>query len=87
MSVIQLEDGRVLSGLVLTTTEQSIELQTQTDRLTLPMDEIEEIQLTTLSPMPDGLLDNLSEQQLKDLFAYLRQPTQVPLPEDGSSVP
>jgi hypothetical protein len=31
--------------------------------------------------MPDGLLDQLSEAQVRDLVAYLRHPTQVPLPE------
>jgi putative membrane-bound dehydrogenase-like protein len=87
MSLIQLADGRLLSGLILTRTPQTVELQTQTDRLTLPVEDIEEIRLTTLSPMPDGLLDDLSDQQLRDLFAYLRHPTQVPLPDEKSSVP
>jgi putative membrane-bound dehydrogenase-like protein len=82
MSLIKMEDGRVLSGLVLLRTPQSLELRTQTDRLTLSMEQIEQIQLTGLSPMPDGLLDNLTEQQLRDLFSYLRHPTQVPLPEE-----
>ena len=28
--------------------------------------------------MPDGLLDNLSPDQIRDLIAYLMQPAQVP---------
>jgi hypothetical protein len=31
--------------------------------------------------MPDGLLDQLSDPQIRDLVAYLRHPTQVPLPD------
>jgi len=31
--------------------------------------------------MPDGLLDTLSASEIRDLIAYLSQPTQVPLPD------
>jgi hypothetical protein len=31
--------------------------------------------------MPDGLLENLSDQEIINLIAYLQHPTQVPLPE------
>jgi hypothetical protein len=33
--------------------------------------------------MPDGLLEKLSQKQLRDLFGYLMHPQQVPLPEEG----
>lgn len=39
--------------------------------------EIEELADRELSLMPDGLLDNLSEEQIRDLFAYLTSPYQV----------
>jgi putative heme-binding domain-containing protein len=40
--------------------------------LTLARDAIEEMKPTKTSIMPEGLLKDLSEQQVRDLFAYLR---------------
>jgi putative heme-binding domain-containing protein len=81
MSVVELQDGRVLNGLIVNSTQQSLQLQTPTELLTLSAAEVQQTAKTELSPMPDGLLDNLSEQQIRDLFEYLRTPAQVPLPE------
>lgn len=81
MSVVELRDGRVLNGLITGRTDQSLQLQTVTELLTLSTEDIQQTVRTVLSPMPDGLLDNLSEQQIRDLFEYLKHPTQVPLPD------
>jgi len=32
--------------------------------------------------MPEGLLQTLTAEQIRDLIAYLMHPTQVPLPEE-----
>lgn len=77
MSIIETEDGQVLNGLIVSTTDKSMALQTQTDLLTLAQDDIANVTTTSTSPMPDGLLDNLSDQQVRDLFAYLMSPGQV----------
>lgn len=81
LSVVLLADGRVLSGVVLDQNDRTVTLQTLQERLTIPADEINEISPTDRSPMPAGLLDQLAEGQICDLIAYLRHPTQVPLPE------
>jgi len=39
---------------------------------TLPLDQIAEMKSAGLSLMPEGLLNSLKEQQVRDLFAYLR---------------
>ncbi len=78
MQIVVLKDGRTLSGLVATQDGRSLQLQTATDRLTILRDDIEEIRATSLSPMPEGLLANLSANQIADLFAYLMHPQQVP---------
>jgi putative membrane-bound dehydrogenase-like protein len=85
MSVVVTTDGRVLNGLVVSQNAKMIRLQTQTDQQVIPRHEIEETLQTKLSPMPDGLLDNLGPGQVRDLFAYLMVPAQVPLPEDVST--
>jgi hypothetical protein len=33
--------------------------------------------------MPEGLLDPLNEQEIRDLLYYLSRPGQVPLPDGG----
>jgi hypothetical protein len=41
-------------------------------RIVLPLGVIESISATGVSLMPEGLLDGLSDQEARDLFAYLR---------------
>ena len=81
MTVLLTDDGRVINGFVTDETERMISLQTATEQLTLEADSIQSRKLTDKSPMPDGLLDNLTDRQVRDLIAYLKHPTQVPLPE------
>lgn len=77
MSVVRTTDGRVLNGLVVRRDEQKLVLQTATELMTLAGDEIEEIRATGKSAMPDGLLQNLSPDEVRDLIGYLMSPVQV----------
>jgi putative heme-binding domain-containing protein len=83
MSVVAMNDGRVLNGLVRAQTQRTLTLQTQTEPLVLDRSEIERISPSPLSLMPDGLLAPLSETETGDLLAYLTHRTQVPLPKSG----
>lgn len=78
MHVLALRDGRVLNGLVVRRDKTSLILQTATDKLELPVDEIVEVKQTSLSSMPEGLLKPLSREQVLHLLAYLQHPHQVP---------
>lgn len=80
MSVLLTEDDRILNGLVIDESERAITIQTATEKLTLAKDAIQDRKLTEKSPMPDGLLDSLSGDQVRDLIEYLRHPTQVAMP-------
>ena len=71
MELVQTESGRVLTGLVVDETELAITMQTANERVVLPKSEIEERTLSKLSMMPDGLLQSLSNEQVRDLFGYL----------------
>ena len=55
-------------------------MQTATERVTLSPDDIEGVKDSPLSLMPEGQLDALSKEQVRDLIAYLSGKTQVPLP-------
>jgi putative membrane-bound dehydrogenase-like protein len=84
MSIVVTEDGRTLSGQIVSRDERILVLQTPTEQLTLPVAEVLSVQETTLSPMPDGLLDRLTPAEVRDLFAYLSGPTQVPATEGSA---
>lgn len=76
MHVLALIDGRVITGLIESENADSVAVLTTTDRVVLPLDEIEQRKGSDLSIMPSGLLENLREQEIRDLFGYLqrRQP-------------
>lgn len=78
MSVVELNDDRTLNGLVAARTERMITLKTQTETVTLERTAIQSIRESSLSLMPEGLLEGLSEAQVRDLIAYLMGRSQVP---------
>jgi putative membrane-bound dehydrogenase-like protein len=83
MSVVALRDGRVLNGLVRGQTDRTLTLQTPTEVQYLDRDDIDELQSSPLSLMPEGLLDPLSREEIRDLIAYLMNRAQVPLSGEG----
>jgi putative heme-binding domain-containing protein len=71
--LVETTDGRVLTGFPVDQDKQVTILRGLDGQdVTLRADEIENVLPSGRSLMPDGLLEGLSEQQLRDLFAYLR---------------
>jgi len=66
-----LDDGRVVSGLLERRTADAVVFRTAAGRETLPADEIEELRDAGVSLMPEGLLDGLTDDEVRDLVAYL----------------
>ncbi len=65
-------DGRVISGLVSERSEQRIVLKVQGGKLeVIPMDDVEEIQDNEHSLMPEGLEEQMTREEMADLFALL----------------
>ena len=85
MSVVELKDGRVLNGLIAAKTERTLTLKTMTETLTVERGEVAALRESTLSLMPEGLLEALPPDQARDLIAYLMHNCQVPLPATRSS--
>ena len=79
MTLLQLDDGRVLSGLITKETDSAVTLKTINDLVVVPKDEIDQRKLSELSLMPNGLLDPMPPEEIRDLVAYLASPSQVPL--------
>jgi putative heme-binding domain-containing protein len=73
MHVAVTTDGRVLNGLLAESTPETITLlDAKNKRTVLNRGDIDELQESTVSLMPEKLLDPLTEQQIRDLFAYLQ---------------
>ena len=77
MSIVLLDDGRTISGLITNRDDKKVSIRTATDEVTVETESIETIKESNVSAMPDGLLQNLSEQQVRDLIAYLMSPVQI----------
>jgi putative heme-binding domain-containing protein len=70
---LQTTDGRVLTGVPVDRDAQITVLRNLSGQdISVRADEIENMLPTGRSLMPEGLLEGLSEQQLRDLIAYLR---------------
>jgi putative membrane-bound dehydrogenase-like protein len=70
---VALNDGRVVTGLVVEETGTTITLvDSNRQRTVLPRDQIEAIKPSAVSLMPEGQLDKLRDDQVRDLFKYLQ---------------
>jgi putative heme-binding domain-containing protein len=81
VSTVLTTDGRMLTGVVLHKDNRTMTLTNQTEEFVISLDEVDEIEQTEMSLMPDGLLTPYSEEQIADLISYLMSRSQVPLPE------
>lgn len=72
IEIILTDGGRTVTGIVIAEDNQVVTVQTATERVSLAQDDIERRKKSPLSIMPEGLLTPLSEQQIRDLFGYLR---------------
>ena len=72
--------GRLLLGFVTEQNEQIVVLRGADGQSTvIEKGSIEDMRVVPQSLMPEGILNDFSEQQVRDLFAYLRigQPLNV----------
>jgi putative membrane-bound dehydrogenase-like protein len=71
--VVSTTDGRVLSGIMIEQDKNAVILRDSEGRgVALARADIDAMRTSARSMMPDGLLRELSDQQVRDLFAYLR---------------
>jgi len=75
-------DGRLVSGIIREQTDASLVVQTANERIVISREDVEAIKPSMTSMMPEGLLERLSPQEVRDLFAYLASSSQVPLSDE-----
>lgn len=80
MTVVNLKDGRILSGNVAAKTDRTLTLKMIGQEQVVERSEIAGMQELPVSMMPEGLMLALSDEQIRNLMAYLMGDAQVPLP-------
>ena len=80
LTTVEMTDGRLLTGFIQRHGEGSLVLRTQDSEVTLRLQEIDDLQTTDRSMMPEGLLQSFRDAQIRDLVVYLRSTDQVDLP-------
>lgn len=70
---ITTKSGNVVAGVILAEDAQSVTLRTLAAPVTIARNDIVKRELSPNSMMPEGLLNDLQEPEVRDLFLYLRQ--------------
>jgi putative heme-binding domain-containing protein len=78
LTIVATKDGRVLSGIVRERIERALVLQTANERVTLSVDDIEEMKESAVSMMPEGIFDKLTAEEVRDLVGFLGKTSRVP---------
>jgi putative heme-binding domain-containing protein len=80
LSIFTLKDGRVLNGIIHAQTERTITVSMVGQETTVDRADIVKQEQMPMSLMPEGQLLALSDEQVRNLFAYLMGNSQVPMP-------
>jgi putative heme-binding domain-containing protein len=84
-TVIATDNGKVYQGLIIYDATDGVLLQTGPGEMVrLAGSQISSRRVSEVSLMPAGLLDKLSDQNLVDLYAYLRRPGTAAKPRQRS---
>jgi putative membrane-bound dehydrogenase-like protein len=82
--VVSTTNGRLLTGLIAEATSKTVTLiDAKNERTLLSREEIEDMKPSPQSLMPEGLLDDLDDRQIRDLFSYLQ--SNGPVSSGGSA--
>lgn len=69
---LETKDGQFLTGFLVANTPQSVTISDLAqNKTTIPRDRLKKLEASPISIMPEGLLDALTEQQVRDLLGYV----------------
>jgi putative heme-binding domain-containing protein len=78
-TIVAAADGRIITGIVKAEDSNALTLVTANETVVIPVDEVDGRKLSDKSMMPDDLLKQLSEDEVRGLVAYLASPSQQPM--------
>ena len=71
--MVTTKDGRALTGFLADEDKQTVVIRgIDGANMTIARADVQEMKPTGFSLMPEGLLQAMEDQQVRDLFAYLR---------------
>lgn len=76
--VVVTGQGQSITGLVKREDPKTLTIQTATEEVDIPKSDIEQRALSKVSLMPEGLLQKLSDAEVRDLIGYLQGRDQAP---------
>ena len=92
-TTLMIEDGRIVDGIVTSENDQTLTIKTDVETLTIKKSDIDldedgkpERWMPRTSMMPDDQLNALSNEDIRDLLAYVASKTQVPMEVDEANV-
>jgi len=71
LSIIVLNSGRVITGSIVSGSDQTLTVQTRDQQMFIDRREIESVKREKTSLMPENLLKDLAAADVADLFSYL----------------
>ena len=74
-STLETKDDRVITGILTKQDAAAITIATATETLTIPKTDVQSLQESQLSLMPEGLIQSMSDADVRDLVAYLKRAT------------
>lgn len=81
VTLIVTKSGRSITGIIKEETDKVLAVQTANELVRVPKSDVEERTKLKQSMMPEGLLNDRSDAEIRDLLAYLAGSAQVPLPK------
>jgi len=79
-STLETSDDRVITGIVTKKEDNAVTIVVPGEEIVVPRNEIKSLTQGEVSMMPEGLLEAMTDDEVRDLVAYLKSPAQVPLP-------
>lgn len=77
VEIIETIEGRVINGLIVNENDRTLTVQTVTEQIIIPVDDIDSRATSPKSIMPEGLLEPLSNREIRDLFGFLSNPNPI----------
>jgi putative membrane-bound dehydrogenase-like protein len=71
-TLVWTRDGRLVTGIQRAANDTSVTLQSESETVVIAREDIEELRISELSTMPEGLLDALGTEEIRDLIAYVQ---------------
>jgi putative membrane-bound dehydrogenase-like protein len=78
-TIVELKNGRVLTGIVSSETPAALTLLTANETVTIARDDVETLKPTPTSMMPDDVVKTVKDAEFRALIAYLQHPAQTPI--------